>query len=58
MPDITMCVRTDCPRAKNCGRSEESGTKPDKYQSWGEFSYCKEDSGFMDMIPPKGKEKL
>jgi hypothetical protein len=35
MPDISMCPTTQCPLAKTCKRSPESGTKPDKYgQTW------------------------
>ena len=35
MADITMC-KSECPFAKDCYRSEESGTIPNDYrQSWG-----------------------
>lgn len=40
MPDITMCFTTGCPLAKTCGRSPESGTKPNPHwQSCASFTW-------------------
>lgn len=38
MPDISMCSRTDCPKAKYCYRSPEGGAEPNEHwQSWAYF---------------------
>lgn len=39
MPDISMCVTKNCPLAKDCYRSMESGTKPSEWQSWMSFTW-------------------
>lgn len=45
MPDISMCASKNCPVAKRCYRSADSGTKPDEFlQSW------------MCFEPEKGEE--
>jgi len=49
MPDITMCMSTECPERKNCYRAM---AKPDRYQSYADFEYtCNEESGFEDFMP-------
>ena len=37
MPDITMCSNKECKLSRGCYRSPDSGTTPDRYQSWAEF---------------------
>ena len=39
MPDISMCATKNCPLAKDCYRSTESGTEPCERQSWVEFEF-------------------
>lgn len=34
MPDITMCEATNCPKSSSCVRHQDSGTKPNSYQSF------------------------
>ena len=51
MPDITMCIATNCKKSTTCRRHEDSGTKPNIYvQSWCNFS--KEECAAHD--PVKG----
>lgn len=48
MPDITMCVKGDCPRKSACYRST---ARPNKWQSYDAFTDCNEDNDygcFMD----------
>ena len=37
MPDITMCSNVKCPLARECYRSELSGTRPSSWQSMSVF---------------------
>ena len=40
MPDISMCDNSQCPLAKKCYRSTQSGTKPSEFrQSFSSFKY-------------------
>ena len=49
MPDITMCIATNCKKSSTCYRHKDSGTKPDPYwQSWCNFS--KEESTDPDPV--------
>ena len=48
MPDITMCVATDCPKAVGCMRSVESGTVPNtSWQCWTNFKKHSEECGYF-----------
>lgn len=43
MPDITMCTSKTCKRRKQCYRTM---AKPDKYQSFGDFTKICADDGY------------
>lgn len=48
MPDITMCMKKDCPLKMGCYRAT---AKPNKWQSYASFDECNEDNEyewFMD----------
>lgn len=48
MPDITMCMKQDCPRRNACYRVT---AKPDRWQAYAVFGECNEDNDyewFMD----------
>ncbi len=38
MADISMCMSRECPVAETCRRSVKSGTKPDIWQTYADFS--------------------
>jgi hypothetical protein len=38
MTDISMCMSRECPVAETCRRSVKSGTKPDIWQTYADFS--------------------
>ena len=37
MPDITMCINSECPMRHKCYRSSDSGTQMSDYQSISRF---------------------
>lgn len=39
MPDISMCPDTKCPVAGECVRNTASGTIPEQYQTFSDFTH-------------------
>ena len=49
MPDITMCMKEDCPIKLSCYRFI---AKPDKWQSYAVFIDCDEESEYEWWMDP------
>jgi len=57
MPDISMCMKKECPKFNKCYRAM---AKPDKgWQSYSEFQDCNEETGYqyhINLYPNADKE--
>jgi hypothetical protein len=61
MPDISMCVETNCPLKYDCYRHADSGTKPSPFQTYSVFQYidgkCKDFMESFRRKPLKSREQ-
>ena len=56
MPDITMCLSENCPKASQCKRHKDSGTMASTWQSYSAFE--PDDAGNCEYYWPVPLRKI